>query len=186
MNSPSRWLAWYVAEAISASTRVKRSAPSTGLTQPTPPLHPKVSGGPQMPPAGDGRGHGILAFGPLRILRLCWVSHQPTSRPTSFAPHCPSSTSPTENPPASPNRGPHACTFLADWVQHTPRAKQHGHVRGWFANALGKLNPKQCGTKPSKRRFRTPPRSRNGCAGEPWCCEYGPSTLSFALTATNR
>ena len=179
-------MAWYVAEAISASTRVKRSAPSTGLTQPTPPLHPKVSGGPQMPPAGDGRGHGILAFGPLRILRLCWVSHQPTSRPTSFAPHCPSSTSPTENPPASPNRGPHACTFLADWVQHTPRAKQHGHVRGWFANALGKLNPKQCGTKPSKRRFRTPPRSRNGCAGEPWCCEYGPSTLSFALTATNR
>jgi hypothetical protein len=35
---------------------------------------------------------------------------------------------------------PHANDFLADWVQHIPRAKQR-QVRyaGWFANALGKL-----------------------------------------------
>ena len=32
---------------------------------------------------------------------------------------------------------------LADWVQHIPRAKQHQVTyAGWFANALGKLNPK--------------------------------------------
>ena len=39
---------------------------------------------------------------------------------------------------------PHASDFLADWVQHVPRAKQHQVTyAGWFANALGKLNPKK-------------------------------------------
>ena len=37
----------------------------------------------------------------------------------------------------------HAGDFLADWVQHIPRARQHQVTyAGWFANALGKLNPK--------------------------------------------
>ena len=37
----------------------------------------------------------------------------------------------------------HASDFLGDWVQHVPRAKQHQVTyAGWFANALGKLNPK--------------------------------------------
>ena len=37
----------------------------------------------------------------------------------------------------------HAEDFLADWVQHIPRARQHQVTyAGWFANALGKLNPK--------------------------------------------
>ena len=36
-----------------------------------------------------------------------------------------------------------AYDFLADWVQHIPRAKQHQITyAGAFANALGKLNPK--------------------------------------------
>ena len=39
---------------------------------------------------------------------------------------------------------PLASDFLADWVQHVPRAKQHQVTyAGWFANALGKLNPKK-------------------------------------------
>lgn len=38
----------------------------------------------------------------------------------------------------------HAYDFLADWVQHIPRARQHVVTyAGWFANALGKLNPKK-------------------------------------------
>lgn len=38
----------------------------------------------------------------------------------------------------------HASDFLADWVQHIPRARQHVVTyAGWFANALGKLNPKK-------------------------------------------
>ena len=38
---------------------------------------------------------------------------------------------------------PHASDFLADWAQHIPRARQHQITyAGWFANALGKLNPK--------------------------------------------
>ena len=33
--------------------------------------------------------------------------------------------------------------YLADWVQHIPRARQHQVTyAGWFANAQGKLNPK--------------------------------------------
>jgi hypothetical protein len=38
---------------------------------------------------------------------------------------------------------------LADWVQHIPRARQHQAATqpvtyaGWFANALGNLNPKK-------------------------------------------
>jgi len=36
----------------------------------------------------------------------------------------------------------HAFDFLADWVQHIPRARQHQVTyAGWFANALGNLNP---------------------------------------------
>jgi len=38
----------------------------------------------------------------------------------------------------------HAYDFLADWVQHIPRARQHQVTyAGWFANALDNLNPKQ-------------------------------------------
>ena len=38
---------------------------------------------------------------------------------------------------------PHASDFLADWVQHIPRSRQHQVTyAGWFSNALGKLNPK--------------------------------------------
>ena len=33
--------------------------------------------------------------------------------------------------------------MLCEWVQHIPRARQHQITyAGWFANALGKLNPK--------------------------------------------
>jgi hypothetical protein len=36
----------------------------------------------------------------------------------------------------------HAFDFLADWVQHIPRARQHQVTyAGHFANALGNLNP---------------------------------------------
>lgn len=38
----------------------------------------------------------------------------------------------------------HAFDFLGDWVQHIPRARQHQVTyAGWFANALGNLNPKE-------------------------------------------
>jgi hypothetical protein len=50
----------------------------------------------------------------------------------------------TYSPPgASVKFWPHAVDFLADWVQHIPRVKQHTVTyAGWFTHALGKLNPK--------------------------------------------
>ncbi len=49
------------------------------------------------------------------------------------------------SPPRSiPKVWEHAYDFLADWVQHIPRARQHQVTyAGHFANALGNLNPKQ-------------------------------------------
>ena len=48
------------------------------------------------------------------------------------------------SPPRSiPKIWEHAYDFLADWVQHIPRARQHQVTyAGHFANALGNLNPK--------------------------------------------
>jgi len=38
----------------------------------------------------------------------------------------------------------HAFDFLADWIQHFPRAIRHQVTyAGWFANALGELDVRQ-------------------------------------------
>jgi hypothetical protein len=51
---------------------------------------------------------------------------------------------------------PHAVDFLADFVQHIPRARQHQVTyAGYFANALGKLNP-----KPKNERSEIPEPKR--------------------------
>jgi len=49
------------------------------------------------------------------------------------------------SPPRAPSKvWEHAFDFLADWVQHIPRARQHQVTyAGYFANALGNLNPRQ-------------------------------------------
>lgn len=45
-------------------------------------------------------------------------------------------------PRSAPKLWDHAFDFLADWVQHIPRARQHQVTyAGHFANALGNLNP---------------------------------------------
>ena len=49
----------------------------------------------------------------------------------------------------------HAYDFLADWVQHIPRARQHlVTYAGWFSNALSKLNPKNVGTGEEREKPR--------------------------------
>jgi hypothetical protein len=54
---------------------------------------------------------------------------------------------------------PHAVDFLADFVQHIPRARQHQVTyAGYFANALGNLSPKKAegqSTEPKRSTGRT-------------------------------
>ena len=50
----------------------------------------------------------------------------------------------------------HAYDFLADWVQHIPRARQHQVTyAGYFANALGNLNPKPESTEETDKPERS-------------------------------
>jgi hypothetical protein len=51
---------------------------------------------------------------------------------------------------------PHAVDFLADFVQHIPRARQHQVTyAGYFANALGNLSPKKVEGEPAEPKKPT-------------------------------
>ena len=94
-------------------------------------------------------------------------------------------------------RGPwktweHAVHFLADFVQHIPRARQHQVTyAGYFANALGNLKdpsaePK-CQPQAKAKNSRYIPILRSpkdeGAwvrAGPRWCCATGQQIPSFA------
>ena len=79
------------------------------------------------------------------------------------------------SPPRSiPKVWEHAYDFLADWVQHIPRARQHQVTyAGHFANALGNLNPKQ---ESQVEESAEKPKSGKWASGEPLSCEPGRST----------
>ena len=61
-------------------------------------------------------------------------------------------------PRAAPKVWEHAYDFLADWVQHIPRARQHQVTyAGHFANALGNLNPKPESTEETDKTKESKP-----------------------------
>lgn len=80
-------------------------------------------------------------------------------------------------------RGPwkrwdHAVDFLADFVQHIPRARQHQVTyAGYFANALGNLKEPKAEKNPGSENSGSPSVT---LAGPRSCCAPGQSTPSRA------